>query len=148
MILNRQRGVRVAAAGLAQFLRRAERLLRLPPQTVTVCLVSDAAIARMNLRFRGRRGPTDVLSFPAGGDGRRRRPPVALLSKVGFYLGDIAIAPGVARRNARRAGRALDEELRLLVLHGLLHLMGYDHSSDHGEMERRERALRRSLELN
>ncbi len=63
------------------------------------------------------------------------------------YLGDIAIAPAVARRNARRFGRTFDDEMRILILHGILHLMGYDHETDTGEMDRREQRLRRALGL-
>jgi len=63
------------------------------------------------------------------------------------YLGDIAIAPAVARQNARRLGRGFGCEMRVLILHGLLHLMGYDHETDTGQMERRERSLRRQLGL-
>lgn len=67
--------------------------------------------------------------------------------EAGHYLGDIAIAPAVALRNARRAGRSLDDELRVLILHGVLHLLGYDHETDHGEMGRLELRLRRRLEI-
>jgi rRNA maturation RNase YbeY len=63
----------------------------------------------------------------------------------GAYLGDVAIAPAVARRNARLSGRSLDGEMKVLILHGVLHLLGYDHETDHGQMERRERRLRRHL---
>jgi probable rRNA maturation factor len=153
MIVNRQRGVRVPAARLEEFLRKVERLLRLPPRAVTVCLLSDAGIAAMNRRFRGCCGPTDVLSFPADGDRRwtKGKPGRKLAAfppgDSALYLGDIAIAPGVARRNARRAGRAAAEELRILILHGVLHLMGYDHEIDRGKMDRRERALRARLGL-
>lgn len=63
------------------------------------------------------------------------------------YLGDIAIAPAVARKNARRFDRALKDELRILILHGLIHLMGYDHETDDGEMDRFEESVRRSLGL-
>jgi probable rRNA maturation factor len=63
------------------------------------------------------------------------------------YLGDIAIAPGVARRNAQRFGRAFDHEMRILILHGILHLLGYDHETDTGQMDRRENRLRRDLGL-
>jgi probable rRNA maturation factor len=63
------------------------------------------------------------------------------------YLGDIAIAPAVARRNARRFGRSFNDEMRILVLHGMLHLMGYDHETDTGQMDRREQHLRRVLGL-
>lgn len=63
------------------------------------------------------------------------------------YLGDIAIAPAVARANARRFGRPFSDELRILILHGVIHLMGYDHETDHGEMDRLEQSVRRSLGL-
>jgi probable rRNA maturation factor len=152
MIVNRQSAVPVSPARLGKFLTKLAGLLRLPAGAVTVCLVTEPGMARLNRAFRGRRGSTDVLSFPA--DGRRPRgkgkgagrgrPPTAA---SGFYLGDIAIAPAVARRNARRAGRGVGDELRMLVLHGVLHLTGYDHETDRGEMARREQRLRRSLGL-
>ncbi len=63
------------------------------------------------------------------------------------YIGDIAIAPAVAKRNASRFGRTFDDEMRILILHGILHLMGYDHEADDGQMERRENKLRRELRL-
>ena len=63
------------------------------------------------------------------------------------YLGDIAIAPAVARRNAHRFGRTFADEMRILIVHGMLHLMGYDHETDTGQMDRRERRVRRALEL-
>lgn len=134
---------------LERFLARARRALRLAPESLTVCLVSDAEIARWNRAYRGKPKPTDVLSFRAdedarngGRNGRRTR-----AAKQPFYLGDIAIAPAVARRNARRFGRTFDDEMRILILHGMLHLMGYDHETDTGQMERREQRLRRELGL-
>lgn len=138
MIENRQRRVRVSLGPLAEFAERALRAAGLPPDSVTVRLVSDPAIARMNRAWRGKRGPTDVLSFPASNGAPRR-------AGAAGYAGDIAISPQTARRNARRLGRRLDAELRVLVLHGMLHLAGYDHETDHGEMERLERRLRRRL---
>jgi len=121
-------------------------------------------MAHWNRAYRGKAGPTDVLSFPAGGSrrkqrkqttqnyhGSRRRPSgenafvSASDDSNDSYLGDIAIAPMVARRNALRFGRTFGEEMRILILHGMLHLMGYDHETDAGEMERRERRLRRAL---
>jgi probable rRNA maturation factor len=93
--------------------------------TVTVALVSDREIQALNRRFRGLDKVTDVLSFP------------------GAPLGDIAIAKGVARRQAREAGHAEHVEWRVLALHGLLHLLGYDHDNDNGRMQRLERKLRR-----
>lgn len=146
MVLNRQRRVPVAVNDLERFLARARRALRLAPGSLTVCLVSDAEIARWNGAYRGKRKPTDVLSFRADEDAANRprnaRPKHAAIRS---YLGDIAIAPAVARRNARRFGRTFDDEMRILILHGMLHLMGYDHETDTGQMDHREQRLRRAL---
>ena len=140
MILNRQKRVRVALPPLEKFARRVGRELGLDGRDVSICLVSDAEMARLNKSFRGKQGPTDVLSFPSSEEAASRR----ASSKS---IGDIAIAPMVARRNAKRYGRTLPDELRILILHGVLHLMGYDHERDSGQMERRERLLRRRLDL-
>jgi len=131
---------------LAEFLTRAQRALHLTRESLAVCLVTSAQIARWNRTYRGKRGPTDVLSFPAEAMPRARRTPGLAPRAVG-YLGDIAIAPAVARRNARRFGRTFAQEMRILILHGILHLMGYDHETDTGQMDRREQLLRRKLEL-
>lgn len=183
MILNRQRGVPVSLASLERFCGQVLEALRLPEDSMTICLVSEAEIARWNRAYRSKSGPTDVLSFPAeedaagaasgrqeagatkaaskggaAGNGSRlasktsrgsrtKRLPSVSGSEVGRYLGDIAIAPAVARRNALRLGRSLGSELRILMLHGALHLLGYDHERDNGEMERLERRLRRRLGL-
>jgi probable rRNA maturation factor len=158
MIINRQRRIRVSVPELEKFLSRARRQLRLRANALTVCLVSDAEIARWNRAYRGKVGPTDVLSFRSeragasrsklngGGKSKADFFPTIPLSSVP-YLGDIAIAPAVARRNARRFGRTFDDEMRILILHGILHLMGYDHETDKGEMDRREQHLRRALGL-
>ena len=143
MILIRQRAVRVQRRPLELFLRRVKNELGYKHAGVTVCLVSDAQIARMNETFRKKKGPTDVLSFPAS----QRRRPVRLgrrprKSKDSEYLGDIAISPATARRYARKNGRRLPNELRVLILHGLLHLLGYDHETDRGQMDRLEKKLR------
>lgn len=144
MILNRQRTVRVARRPLELFLRRLQQRLGLGTADVTICLVSDAEIARMNEAFRKKEGPTDVLSFPAV----PRRKPIALRHVTdGAHLGDIAISPATARRNAKEYGRTLQNELRILILHGTLHLLGYDHETDRGQMNRCERRLRRRLGL-
>lgn len=82
----------------------------------------------LNRQFRGKDHATDVLSFPSGERG---------------FLGDIVIAAGVAARQAREAGHALTTELRVLALHGLLHLLGYDHEADEGRMARAEARLRK-----
>ena len=154
MILNRQRRVRVSVRDLDKFLGRALRRLRLPARALTVCLVDNVEMARWNRAYRGKKGPTDVLSFPTNGAQRNRprltapnRPKSAWPVVSNSYLGDIAIAPAVARRNARRFGRTFDDELRILILHGVLHLMGYDHETDEGQMDRRELSLRRECGL-
>jgi probable rRNA maturation factor len=100
---------------------------------VAVALVSDARIRALNRQYRRKDRVTDVLSFPV--DSRR----------AGADLGDIAIATGVARRQAREAGHSYQSELRVLALHGLLHLLGYDHDhrNDGGRMSRVEARLRR-----
>lgn len=166
MILNRQSAIRVSVSSLEKFLRRVQRRLRIQSGAVTVCLVNNAQMARWNRAFRKKPGTTDVLSFPAnaqernrtsqrgvrlaaGPSGRKHPFSAAFASPASSagYLGDIAIAPAVARNNARRFGRTLSDELRILVLHGVLHLMGYDHETDRGEMDRLEQSVRRSLGL-
>jgi probable rRNA maturation factor len=151
MILNRQRAVRLARRPLESFLRRLIRELRLPETGLTVCLVSDAEIARLNETFRKKKGPTDVLSFPTR---VRRRPgrPVpergpSRRMKAYEYLGDVAISPATARRYAKKNGRRLSSELQVLILHGILHLLGYDHETDRGEMDRVEGKLRKRFGL-
>ena len=145
MILNRQRTVRVAPLALESFLLRVCRELKLGAAEVTICLVSDAEIARMNEAFRRKKGPTDVLSFPAV----ERRRPARLSARSGRrgFLGDIAISPETARHNAKKFGRSVSSELQVLIVHGVLHLLGYDHETDCGEMDRTEQRLRRRFGL-
>jgi probable rRNA maturation factor len=133
---------------LESFLRRVQDEMGFQRAGVTVCLVSDAEIARLNETFRKKKGPTDVLSFPAV----LRRKPVLLRrglkpAKAVVDLGDIAISPATARRYAKQNGRNLSSELRVLILHGVLHLLGYDHETDRGEMDRVEAKLRKRLGL-
>jgi probable rRNA maturation factor len=144
MILNRQREVRVARPALESFLRRVKRELGLGRSEVTICLVSDAEMARLNEAFRKKKGPTDVLSFPANVR-RTRRSRGGNLRAFGRELGDIAISPKTAQRYARKHGRMLASEIRVLMLHGVLHLLGYDHETDRGEMDRLEQKLRKRL---
>ena len=111
---------------------------------VSVALVSDRLIRRLNRDFRGIDRVTDVLSFPAEQDARvPALRPRGASTRPPRLLGDIVIAVGVARRQAREAGHNLQAELRLLCLHGLLHLLGHDHEIDDGAMARLERRLRR-----
>jgi probable rRNA maturation factor len=110
--------------------------------TLSIAVVPDARVRALNREYRGRDYPTDVLSFPAADD--TCEPPVAGAPAPGApHLGDIVIARGVARRQAKAAGHAEPTELRVLALHGLLHLLGYDHEQDSGEMARVEKRLRR-----
>jgi probable rRNA maturation factor len=95
---------------------------------VTVALVPDSRVRALNRQYRKKDAPTDVLSFPADEPDE---------------LGDVLISVGVARRQALAAGHAFATELRILALHGLLHLLGYDHERDDGQMARLERRLRR-----
>jgi len=107
---------------------------------LVIALVSDAEIRALNRRYRRTNQPTDVLSFPAGPAGSPDREANGQVS-----LGDLVIATGVARRQAAEAGHSYATELKVLALHGLLHLLGYDHhgADDHGRMERLEARLRR-----
>jgi probable rRNA maturation factor len=100
---------------------------------VTVALVSDARVRALNRQYRRKNAATDVLSFPTN--------PQSLVPHR--FLGDIVIARGVAKRQARDAGHAELAELKVLALHGLLHLLGYDHERDNGRMRRVEVRLRR-----
>ena len=108
---------------------------------VVIALVCDRKMRDLNRRFRGIDRVTDVLSFPAGPDGTG--PPRDGPAGGPRWLGDIVIATGRAARQARAAGLTEPEERRRLALHGLLHLLGYDHERDDGRMRRLERRLRR-----
>ena len=150
MILNQQREVRVAMRPLESFLRKVKRELGVNESEVTVCLVSDKAMALLNESFRNKKGPTDVLSFPTVARPRPvrvRRGLHAANSGEHQYLGDIAISPATARRYATSHDRTLASELRVLIVHGVLHLLGYDHETDRGEMDKIERKLRKRFGL-
>lgn len=146
LIENRQRVVRVQVGSLEEFLENLRGEIGLGPESVAVRLIGDAEMARLNETYREKKGATDVLSFPAEAEWGK---PGTLKHQVrrarGEFLGDIAISPAVARRNAKLLGRGLAEELKVLILHGVLHLLGYDHETDRGEMERIEMRLRRKL---
>jgi probable rRNA maturation factor len=132
---------------MERFLRKLNRELGLRRGSSYVCFVTDAEMKRLNTRYRKKRKTTDVLSFPSE---IRTRPNVlrARVKQVaGEFLGDIAISPTVARGNAKKFNRTLPEEICILMLHGVLHLLGYDHETDRGEMEVVEARLRRRLGL-
>jgi probable rRNA maturation factor len=135
----------LALPALRLFLRRARKAVPVAGH-VSVLLASDSAIKRLNGKFRGKHRPTDVISFPAleipthESKSRRRpaHPPMA---------GDLAISLDAAARQAQRFGHPVVAELKILMLHGLLHLAGYDHETDAGEMASREDQLRRRFRL-
>jgi probable rRNA maturation factor len=131
---------RVRAAALGRWLASAAP--RRARGAVNVALVSDARVRALNREYRRKDYATDVLSFPTDvASGLSRTSPEP------HFLGDIVIARGVARRQARQAGHGERTEWRVLALHGLLHLLGYDHETDGGEMIRLERRLRRRAGL-
>lgn len=119
---------------LERFLARARRAARLRG-SVNVLVTSNAKMKSLNRRFRGKDKATDVLSFPAAPDARKD------------LAGDIAISAEIASQNARSLGHHSAVEVKILTLHGILHLRGYDHERDHGQMARREKKMRRELRL-
>jgi probable rRNA maturation factor len=123
-------GSAVSPRGLATWLQKAA-----PARArgeVTIALISDGRMRTLNRAYRGKDYATDVLSFPVEDE---------------TFLGDIAIATGVAQRQADEAGHPVGTELKVLALHGLLHLLGYNHERDDGEMERAEARLRKAAGL-
>lgn len=130
-------GAAADTRGLAAWLGRAAP--RAARGALALAVVSDAHMRRLNRDHRGVDEATDVLSFPAGDQAAGHGEP--------GFLGDIAIAGGVAARQARAEGHPRRVEFRILALHGLLHLLGYDHESDDGTMRRVEDRLRRKAGL-
>jgi probable rRNA maturation factor len=130
VLLDRQRRRRLDHARLRRVLSGAARALRVEGE-VSLVLSGDRRLRALNARFRGKDKPTDVLSFPGEG------------GEAG--LGDIVISVETAERNARALGRTLPQELDVLALHGFLHVLGYDHETDDGAMDRLEARLRRRL---
>ena len=132
VLLDRQRRRRLPAARLRRVLRGAAAVLRVRGE-VSLVLAGDGLLRRLNRDYRGQDRPTDVLSFPGGG------------GEAG--LGDVVISVETAERNARAGGRTLPQELDVLALHGFLHVLGHDHETDDGAMDRLEGRLRKRLGL-
>jgi probable rRNA maturation factor len=138
-VVNRQRKLKVDCLRWQAFVVEAMRVIPVTATGVTVAFVSDPTISELNRMWRHQQGPTDVLSFP-----------VALESfekLEGLELGDVVISVEQAARQAKENGLELETELAQLILHGLLHLCGYDHETDKGEMNRLELRLRRRLRI-
>ena len=132
MVILRRKLDGISATALERFAARARREAGLGRSGVDVLITSSREMRRLNHRFMGKDRATDVLSFPATLPG---------------FAGEIAISADVARHSARELGHPLAIELKVLMLHGMLHLAGYDHESDNGEMARLEQRLRRKLRL-
>jgi len=136
-VVSRQRKVHLDCERWQAF---AERVLKVVPSNgagATVAFVSDRAMRELNRRWRGKVGTTDVLSFPSGQEEFERG--------EGLSLGDVVISVEQAARQAAEHGLDFEGEVRQLILHGLLHLCGYDHERDGGEMNALELKLRRRL---
>jgi probable rRNA maturation factor len=127
---------RLRVTALRQFVEDAQAAVKLRGD-VSVLLTGDRQIRRWNREFRGKNKATDVLSFPA----------IPMEGVASAMAGDLAISVETADKQAKEQGHALAEELKVLVLHGLLHLAGYDHETDDGTMARVERRLRAKLGL-
>ena len=137
-MIIRRKVTGLTASTLERFVLRARRAVRLR-QTVNVLVTNNHELRSLNRQFRGKDRPTDVLSFPAA---------VAPGRPLKQLAGELAISADVARENADRLGHPLAEEIKILALHGILHLAGFDHERDHGQMARREIQLRQELNLN
>jgi probable rRNA maturation factor len=138
-VVNRQRKVSIDCERWQAFTAKVLHLLPIEASGVTVAFVSDRAMRELNRLWRHKSGTTDVLSFPAEQDDFERL--------EGSTLGDVVISVEQAARQAKDNCLTLDQEIAQLVLHGLIHLCGYDHSTDNGEMNRLELRLRRKLRI-
>ena len=130
-VVNRQRRLRIDTEVWSKFATKALAAIGNSESSATIAFVSDKKIRELNRQFRGIDKATDVLSFPSGEQA----------------LGDIAVSVDTAAAQAKENRLKLDEEIAQLILHGLLHLSGYDHETDDGEMYRLELRLRTKLAI-
>ncbi len=136
-VVNRQRKLPLDNERWQKFVESTWKVIPTKAEGVTVAFVSDRAMRELNRLWRHKQGTTDVLSFPVEQDEFEKA--------EGPSLGDVVISVEQAARQAKENGLTLDQEIAQLILHGLIHLCGYDHSTDHGEMNRLELRLRRRL---
>jgi probable rRNA maturation factor len=134
LVILRKPVAGLSDTALAKFVARASRASKLEG-AVNVLVTGSSELRSLNRRFRGKDQPTDVLSFPPGP------------CFVNGLAGDIAISADIAKQNARRLGHTAAQEIKILALHGVLHLVGYDHETDQGTMAVKETQLRRALGL-
>ena len=133
-VVNRQRRLQIDTRAWSNFATKALAVIGKNESSATIAFVSDKKIRELNRQFRGIDKPTDVLSFPSDGPDESD-------------LGDVAVSVDTAAVQAKENGLKFDEEIAQLILHGLLHLSGYDHETDNGEMNRLELRLRRKLDI-
>src|SRR5215471_909025 len=136
-LINRQRRHKINAKRWRDFTERALEAVGRPDRSVTIVFVGNAAIKKLNQEFRGQNYPTDVLSFPTAAENFE--------SEDESKLGGVVISLERAKAQGRENGLSFTNEVQQLILHGLLHLCGYDHETDHGEMNRLELKLRKKL---
>src|ERR1044071_6756852 len=134
-VVNRQRRLQIDTRAWSTFAVKALAAIGNGESSATIAFVSDKRIRELNRQFRGIDKATDVLSFPADGPDESN-------------LGDIAISAETAATQAKENGLSFDEEIAQLILHGLLHLSGYDHETDNGEMNWLDLMLRKKLKIN
>jgi probable rRNA maturation factor len=137
LVILRRRIAGLSSSTLERFLLRARRAIGLRGM-VNVLVTNSSELRALNRRFRRADKTTDVLSFPS---------PQGERGKAGRVAGDVAISADIARENAARLGHPVADEVKILSLHGMLHLAGFDHERDNGEMARKEIRLRRQLKL-
>lgn len=136
-VINRQRFRKINPKHWREFGERAFRAIGSSNQTATIVFVGDAAIRKLNKRFRSKDQITDVLSFPHEAE--------AFETENQSQLGEVVISVQRAATQAQQNGLTFSNEVEQLILHGLLHLCGYDHETDGGEMNRLELKLRKNL---
>ena len=136
-VVNRQRKMLLDCERWRAFVEKTWLVLPTRAEGVTVAFVSDRAMRELNRLWRHKQGTTDVLSFPVKQDEFEKA--------EGSSLGDVVVSVEQAARQAKENGLPLEQEIAQLILHGLIHLCGYDHSTDDGEMNKLELRLRRRL---
>jgi probable rRNA maturation factor len=139
LVILQKKVAGLSPQALNRFVARARQLAKVHG-TVNLLVTGSASVRALNRQFRGKDKATDVLSFPSFA-------PVRRMPGKRIAAGDVAISADIARENARRLGHSAAEEIKILTLHGILHLAGFDHERDNGQMARKEANLRRTLGL-
>ena len=150
-VINKQRLVPIDRGQVSALAHAALSAVDRAGFALAVVFVRDRAIRELNLKYRGKDAPTDVLSFPSESAeetdpiGVSILDPVMIQPEMIDHLGDVVISADTALRQAEEAGHSFEREVSELLIHGILHLCGYDHETDRGEMNRLELKLRRKL---